>query len=183
LVDHQIEMLFSPNDFTQVNAEINNKMVSLAIELLELKPEDIILDLFCGIGNFTLPLAKQCQKVVGIEGSELMVERGYENAKHNGIDNVAFQCQDLSTPEPKQWLEQQFTGVLLDPPRTGAWEIVQHLPSLNITRIVYVSCNPATLARDARYLCDNGFQLEKVGVLDMFPHTSHVESIALFTRG
>jgi 23S rRNA (uracil1939-C5)-methyltransferase len=183
LPDHQIEMRFAPTDFTQINAQINVKMINLAIELLAPRLDEIMLDLFCGIGNFSLPLARYCKKVIGVEGSDLMVARGYQNAQHNGIENVEFHCRDLTTTQNNDdWL-QQCAGILLDPPRTGAWEVIQSLPKLAaLSRIVYVSCNPATLARDAGYLCQNGFKLVKVGVLDMFPHTSHVESIALFVR-
>lgn len=183
LVDQDIEMLFHPTDFTQVNHEINQKLVNLAIELLDPKKTEVILDLFCGIGNFTLPLARYCAKVVGIEGAQDMVQRGYENATHNNIDNVEFQCRNLADyTSQADWLFKQFDAILLDPPRVGAWEIVQSIPATTAKKLIYVSCNPATLARDAGYLCQNGFELSRVGVLDMFPHTSHVESIALFHR-
>lgn len=183
LHDHQIEMLFHPTDFTQVNANINNKLVSLAIELMAPTKNEKFLDLFCGIGNFTLPLAKYSQCVVGIEGSEEMVKRGYENAAHNNITNVEFACQNLAEPTyNNKYLDQHFDGILLDPPRTGAFEIVQMLSKFNARRILYISCNPATLARDAGCLVQQGYTLAKVGVLDMFPHTSHVESIGLFVK-
>lgn len=182
LEDYQLEMLFHPTDFIQVNKEVNEQLIKLALELLLPTSQDQILDLFCGMGNFTLPLARRCRFVLGIEGSQNMVERANENCQHNHITNAAFECHDLTNISYNKWKEQHFDGILLDPPRTGALEIVKILPELNANKIVYVSCNPATLARDAGVLCQNGYELAKVGVLDMFPHTSHVESIALFIK-
>lgn len=183
LQDYGIELLFHPTDFAQVNSEVNQKLIHLAIELLAPQPTEIILDLFCGIGNFTLPLSRFCKHVIGVEGCELMVERGYENAAHNAIMNVEFICKNLADNNYNdRWVDSEFQRILLDPPRTGAWEIVQRIPQWNAARVVYVSCNPATLARDSGYLCSHGYELLKVGVLDMFPHTSHVEAIALFAK-
>jgi 23S rRNA (uracil1939-C5)-methyltransferase len=183
LPDFDLDMQFHPMDFTQVNATINRQMINKALELLAVTKEDRVLDLFCGLGNFTLPLARHVAHVVGVEGDERMVVRGRENAVHNGIDNATFYGADLAadfTQAP--WATEGFDKILLDPPRSGALEIVQYLPKFKAKTIVYVSCNPATLARDAGELVKNGYRLKKAGVMDMFPHTTHVESIALFER-
>lgn len=184
LPEHDLTFHFYPTDFTQVNMAINQKMVAKALELLDPQPEDNILDLFSGLGNFTLPLAKHCSMIIGVEGSEKMVERGYENAKINGISNVKFYAADLygvigNTP----WSQEKYTKILLDPPRSGAADIIEIIPQFEAQRIVYVSCNPATLARDAKLLVEKGYILASAGIIDMFPHTSHVESIAVFNKG
>lgn len=183
LDEFDLDMLFKPMDFTQVNAEINHKMVSRAIELLAPQADERILDLFCGLGNFTLPLARRAGQVVGVEGEEGLVQRARENAKHNKLTNVEFHGADL-TQEPHQhpWFGAGFDKLLIDPPRSGAFEIVQYISAFGANRIVYVSCNPATLARDAQVLVAAGYQFKSAGVMDMFPHTTHVESIALFER-
>ena len=185
LPEHQIEFKFLPTDFTQVNAGLNRKMVAYALELLELESDDVVLDLFCGLGNFSLPLAKHAAMVVGIEGSDAMVERACMNAAANAITNAEFFCANLEDPTALAGVvHHQFNKLLLDPPRTGAVEIVKQIDILNPERIVYVSCNPATLARDADILVNqHGYRLVAAGVMDMFPHTSHVESIALFVKG
>jgi 23S rRNA (uracil1939-C5)-methyltransferase len=183
LDDYGLTMAFHPMDFTQVNSEINQKMIPLAIQLMELKAQDTVLDLYSGLGNFTLPMATQCKQVVGVEGSQAMVDRGQENAVANGIENASFYAADLMKPitgEP--WADQHFDKVLLDPPRSGAIEIIDHIARLGAQKIVYVSCNPSTLARDAAQLIAQGYSLVSAGVMDMFPHTAHVESIALFER-
>lgn len=179
-----IRIWFWPSDFTQVNLEINRKMVDRALELLDPQPEDRVLDLFCGLGNFTLPLARQAREVVGVEGDPGLVERAMRNAQRNGLDNVAFYSADLQAEAIDQpWAEGCFHKALLDPPRSGAWAVLDRLPRLGVERLVYVSCYPATLARDAGHLVHNlGYRLRAAGVMDMFPHTSHVESIALFER-
>jgi 23S rRNA (uracil1939-C5)-methyltransferase len=164
---------------------INRQMIDLAIDLMDVQADDTILDLFCGLGNFTLPLATKAKRVIGVEGSEEMAKRGNMNAKHNNINNAHFYACDLSQDfSNEQWMQLDFEKMLIDPPRSGALEVVQSIAKFGkVKRIVYVSCNPATLARDAGELVKNhGFKLEKVGILDMFPHTSHVESIALLTR-
>lgn len=177
------ELAFHPMDFTQVNAEINRKMVPLALDLLEVEPQHQVLDLFCGLGNFTIPAARRAARVVGVEGSQTMVERGYENARRNGLDNLEFHAWDLSrAPDGQPWARQRYPRVLLDPPRSGALEMVRMMPHFGADRLVYVSCNPATLARDAGELAGLGYRLKAAGVMDMFPHTAHVESIALFDR-
>ncbi|NVK22098.1 MAG: 23S rRNA (uracil(1939)-C(5))-methyltransferase RlmD [Kangiellaceae bacterium] len=179
-----VELLFHPMDFTQVNASINQQMIKKAIDWLEPKKEDRILDLFCGLGNFTIPLATVAQNVVGVEGSEAMVERGGMNAKHNKLDNVEFYATNLQDDfTQEEWAQQGFNKILIDPPRSGALDVVQNITRFNPERIVYVSCNPATLARDAGELKEKGYKLVKAGVMDMFPHTSHTESIALFEKG
>lgn len=178
-----VELAFHPTDFTQVNAEINRKMVPLALDLLDISPEHTVLDLFCGLGNFTIPAAKRAGKVVGVEVSQAMVERGYENARRNGLENLEFHAWDLSQDVSGQaWARQAYDRILIDPPRTGALEMVKLMPRLGASRIVYVSCNPATLARDAGELMALGYRLKAAGVMDMFPHTTHVESIAVFEK-
>ncbi|MET1254171.1 23S rRNA (uracil(1939)-C(5))-methyltransferase RlmD [Aliikangiella maris] len=178
-----VTLLQQPLDFAQVNASINRKMVPYAIDLLDVKPTDQVLDLFCGLGNFTLPLATKAQYVVGVEGVAEMVERGKQNALHNGLTNVDFYQADLTTDISKaEWNQRQYQKILIDPARSGALEVIQNIVRLAAEKIVYVSCNPATLARDAGELVKAGYQLKKAGVMDMFPQTTHVESIALFEK-
>ena len=184
LRDFDLELGFHPRDFTQVNPEVNAKMIAQAIDWLALKGDERVLDLFCGIGNFTLPLARHCAHVFGIEAVESMVERGRENALRAGITNASFMAADLVNTSENRLYQTcgKIDAILLDPPRDGAKEIIAILPQLKPGRIVYVSCNPATLARDAKVLAEAGYQLDCVGVMDMFPHTAHVESMALFIR-
>lgn len=185
LPDFDMMYQFHPTDFTQVNPGINRLMVNLAITLLDIAPTDIILDLFCGLGNFSLPMATQSAKVLGIEGSEAMVKRASENARLNQLTNTEFMCVNLEDTQAflKSIEHHNVTKLLLDPPRTGAFEVVQQMDKLNPERIVYVSCNPLTLARDAGVLVNqHGYRLIAAGVMDMFPHTAHVESIALFEK-
>ncbi len=179
-----LQYRFLPTDFTQVNGDINQKMVPMAVLMLELTPEDEVLDLFCGLGNFTLPIAREAGTVVGVEGEEALVQRARENATLNQIENAEFYAVDLQDEESGGvWLNDRYNKVLLDPPRSGALEIVQKMGKINPERIVYVSCNPSTLARDADELVNNqGYRLVSAGVMDMFPHTAHVESIALFVK-
>jgi 23S rRNA (uracil1939-C5)-methyltransferase len=182
LPDYQLEFLFHPTDFTQIHLEMNRLMVKQAVTLLDPQPQETVLDLFCGIGNFSLPLARVAGKVIGIEGSQLMVERATENAQHNNLKNVAFYAENLFAPGNGKWLQESYAKILLDPPRTGAQEIIDYFPQLAPQRIVYVSCNPATLARDAKLLVHRyGYRLEQAGIMNMFPHTSHVEAMAVFT--
>ncbi len=175
---------FLPTDFTQVNAHINRDMVARVIERLELDRGDRVLDLFCGLGNFSLPIARRVEYVLGIEGDEGLVQRARANATRNRIDNIDFICTDLTESEYLQTIEEgRFNKVLLDPARSGAQAIIEKMSFGGIHRVIYVSCNPATLARDAGILVhDKGFRLTQAGVMDMFPHTAHVESIAVFER-
>lgn len=185
LAEQGVRFAFHPTDFTQVNPEMNRKMVLKAEELLQLNAEDRVLDLFCGLGNFSLSFAKKCDRVIGVEGSEAMVQRASQNAIANQLSNTQFFCADLSKEHALDpFLNQNITKILLDPPRTGAVEIIRQSNKLKSRCIVYVSCNPATFARDAGILVQQqGYRLKTVGVMDMFPHTAHVESIALFEKG
>lgn len=179
---HDITMEFSPIDFTQVNFELNALLADRVIELLEPGAADTVLDLFCGLGNFTLPIARYAKCATGLEGSQALVYRAQRNARNNGLNNVNFSACDLSQPDAGSVLAGHACNkVLLDPPRSGAREIIEQLDLERVAKLVYVSCNPATLARDAGILAgQSGLSLKAAGVLDMFPHTSHVESIALF---
>lgn len=181
---YDVTLQFLPTDFTQVNAELNVKMIDRAIAMLELTPEDRVLDLFCGLGNFSLPMARKAGRVVGVEGEESLVERARENAQRNDIQNVEFHMADLNGDLAAQpWYGEGFNKLLLDPPRSGAPVVVEKLLQPLPERIVYVSCDPATLARDAGVLVNqHGYTLISAGVMDMFPHTAHVESIALFLK-
>lgn len=179
-----ITFRFKPLDFIQVNARLNEAMIARTLELLELSKKDTVLDLFCGLGNFTLPLAKHAGLVVGVEGDEGLVTRARDNAALNGIDNAEFFAADLSQDVTAQgWKGRPFNKLLLDPPRAGAIEVLRQLDLKSIDRIVYVSCHPASLARDAGYLVqERGYRLVSAGAMDMFPQTAHVESIAVFEK-
>jgi 23S rRNA (uracil1939-C5)-methyltransferase len=185
LPDFGVTIDFAPIDFTQVNASMNRVLVRRAIALLEPRPGEAIADFFCGVGNFTLPIARRCATVLGVEGSRELVRRADANALNNGLaDRTRFLVADLFAAT-RASIESlgPLDKVLLDPPREGAIALVKALPEERLTRIVYVSCNPATLARDASVLVQQrGFALRAAGVANMFPHTAHVESIALFTR-
>jgi 23S rRNA (uracil1939-C5)-methyltransferase len=183
--DFDIRVAFEPLDFIQVHAGINRAMVRQALALLDPGPEDAVLDLFCGLGNFTLPLARRAREVLGVEGDAAMLERARRNAEAQGIRNTRYQRANLDDPAigAQPWLQDAFQRLLLDPPRTGAAVAIEALGPRAIPRILYVSCNPATLARDAGELVHrHGYRLEAAGIMDMFPHTAHVESMALFTR-
>ncbi len=192
LPEFEIEMPFKPADFTQVNHLMNRVLVSRAIRLLEVQASDRVLDLFCGIGNFTLPLARKAKSVMGIEGLESLTTRAKENAEHNQLcDKASFMQSDLFTVTADSiasWGKAE--RWLMDPPREGAMEICKALADLHAKqdpllpdRIVYVSCNPKTLARDTEILCHHaGYTLKGAGIINMFPHTSHVESIAVFQK-
>jgi 23S rRNA (uracil1939-C5)-methyltransferase len=182
LPEFDVRIEFEPVDFVQVNGEINQAMVGRAIELLEPGPQDSVLDLFCGIGNFSLPLARRCGEVLGVEGEAALVQRAAANAAGNAIGNARFRQADLAAIDgSEQWLQGPWDRLLLDPARSGAAEVVRHIARIDPSRIVYVSCHPGTLARDAGVLVNEaGYTLEAAGIIDMFPHTAHVESIAVF---
>jgi 23S rRNA (uracil1939-C5)-methyltransferase len=172
---------FGPRDFIQVNDAVNQQMVAQALEWLALTPEDRVLDLFCGMGNFTLPLAKRAKQVVGVEGVATLVANGQDNARINGLENASFFHENLEDDVSQQpWAAQGFNKVLLDPARGGAAGVMAHIVKLAPQRVVYVSCNPTTLARDSKILLEAGYRLAQVRMLDMFPHTGHLESMALF---
>ncbi|HEI8858779.1 TPA: 23S rRNA (uracil(1939)-C(5))-methyltransferase RlmD [Citrobacter koseri] len=178
-----LRLTFSPRDFIQVNEGVNQKMVARALEWLDIQPDDRVLDLFCGMGNFTLPLATRAASVVGVEGVPALVEKGRENARRNGLQNVTFFHENLEEDVTKQqWAKNGFDKILLDPARAGAAGVMKHIIKLKPIRIVYVSCNPATLARDSDALLNAGYQIQRLAMLDMFPHTGHLESMVLFER-
>jgi 23S rRNA (uracil1939-C5)-methyltransferase len=186
LPEFSVDMPFRPTDFTQVNHRINEVLVSRAVRLLDPQAHERVADLFCGLGNFSLPLARRAREVLGIEGSATLVARAQEAAAANGIgeDRVRFDTANLFEITPEDWRALgAFDRVLIDPPREGALEVCKALAAdpRKPARIVYVSCNPATLARDAGVLAHTGgFRLVAAGAVNMFPHTSHVESMAVF---
>ena len=190
LPEFNVEMPFKPNDFTQVNHHINYVLVSRALRLLDIQQDERIADLFCGLGNFSLPIARQAKEVVGIEGSDILTQRAQENAILNGLeDKTRFATSNLFEMTAQNWVELgKFDRILIDPPRDGAAAVCQAIADLDEKhsefkpkRIVYVSCNPSTLARDAGILVtEGGYKLDMAGVINMFPHTSHVESMAVF---
>ena len=184
LPEFEIRIEFDAVGFVQVNAEINQRMVSRAIGLLDPQADDRVLDLYCGIGNFSLPLAKRSGTVLGVEGEALLVSAAVENAKLNGVSNATFRQADLNAIDGNEgWLKEGWDRILLDPARSGAAEIVKHMDVIGAARIVYVSCHPGTLARDAGTLVnEHGYTCEAAGIIDMFPHTAHVESIAVFNK-
>lgn len=181
---YDLKLAFAPLDFVQVNASINQKMIGHALELLRPGPNDRVLDLYCGLGNFSLPIARQAGYVCGVEGDAGLVGRARANAVANGIGNAEFHPGDLAGEvRGSAWARADWDLMLLDPPRSGAEELLKQLPGRSVRRVVYVSCHPASLARDAGELVrTHGFTLAAAGVMDMFPHTAHVESIALFDR-
>lgn len=180
---HAVRLFFQPTQFTQINAAVNLKMIDRAIDLLALKKTDRVLDLFCGIGNFTLPIAKYCDTVIGVEGAENAIAQAKKNALENKINNAAFYTHDLFADiSQTAWCHSIFDKVLLDPPRVGAAALMPYFKQWKPQRIVYISCHPMTLARDTIDLIKLGYTLEKAGMMDMFPQTDHIEAIALFVR-
>lgn len=179
-----VTLQFRPLDFIQVNARLNEAMIARALDLLEVQPGERVLDLFCGLGNFTLPLARMAGDgaVVGVEGDAGLVARARANAERNGLHTLQFFAADLAQDLAGQpWLKAGFDKLLLDPARAGAIDVLRQLPLKGLKRIVYVSCHPGSLARDAGWLVNEaGWTLRAAGVMDMFPHTAHVESIAVF---
>lgn len=178
-----VKIPFEPNNFIQVNQSVNQAMVKQALNWLALTAQDRVLDLFCGLGNFSLPIAQKAAHVVGIEGVDTMVAKARENAAMNAINNAQFYQTNLEQGIVGQpWAVEKFDKILLDPARAGANGVIEQISTLGASRIVYVSCNPATLARDSLSLLSQGYKLQKLGMLDMFPHTSHLESMALFVK-
>ncbi|WP_354625477.1 23S rRNA (uracil(1939)-C(5))-methyltransferase RlmD [Psychromonas sp. MME2] len=184
LDEGQLSLSFAVTDFLQVNAKINQKMVTQALQWLQLEAQDVVLDLFCGLGNFTLPMAQKVARVVGVEGVQKMVDRARFNAQLNDIDNSEFYQADLSADNLKKqpWSPLDFNKILLDPARAGAQDCMAFIAAKKPTHIVYVSCDPLTLARDSQILLEKGYKLAKLGLIDMFPQTKHVESMALFLK-
>ena len=181
LLNDTIKIHLQPNDFVQVNANINQQMIAQAISWLELKQDDEVLDLFCGVGNFSLPMARVCKYVIGLEGVSDLVQRASDNALLNGITNTAFYQSDLSQADclgDPQYLK--CNKILLDPAREGAYELIPQLSKLKVEKILYVSCNPATFVRDTQLLLEQAYVLDKVALMDMFPNTAHTELMALF---
>lgn len=178
--DYQVVFEFEPADFVQVNFELNRRMVAQALALLDVQPGQRVLDLFCGLGNFTLPLARSAAQVVGVEMDPGLLQRAAANVSRNALGNVRFEAADLSEGLPQALHDQHFERVLLDPPRSGAAALMPTLGEMAVPRLVYVACSPDTLARDLAVLInDYGYTLRAAGIMDMFPHTAHVESIAL----
>lgn len=183
LAHWQLRLAYRPGDFVQVNGLVNEAMVVQALDWLAMQPRERVLDLFCGLGNFALPLARKAAEVVAVEGVDVMVARAVANAQNNGLGNAHFFRADLSNPlADETWAREGFDAVLLDPPRDGALEVVRGMSGLGARRLVYVSCNPTTLARDAAELQQQGYRLRRAGILDMFPQTAHVEAMALFEK-
>lgn len=180
-----VTIRFQPTDFIQVNGVLNAVMVERAVEWLAPTAEDRVLDLFCGLGNFSLPIARSGASVTAVEGEAALVARARENATRNGLANVEFHTADLFAEDLARaaWAQRPYDKVLLDPPRAGAREVLPMIASSGATRVVYISCHPGTFARDAGLLVnEHNFELEAAGVMDMFPHTAHVESMGVFTR-
>ena len=182
LAEFDVEIEFAPTDFLQINSRVNESLVAQVIRLLELDPTDRVLDLYCGLGNFSLPLARRAGHVLGVEGDGGLVARAAANARLNGLENASFSACDLNE-SGWRFLREAWDVVILDPPRSGADTVVNQMAAMKPRRIAYVSCHPATMARDARTLVESrGYRLLCAGVADMFPHTHHVEAVALFER-
>jgi 23S rRNA (uracil1939-C5)-methyltransferase len=184
LPEFAVDIEFQPTDFIQVNGALNGAMVGRALEVLEPAPTDTVLDLFCGLGNFSLPLARRSAQVVAVEGDAGLVGRARDNALRNGIDNAAFHVTDLfKDVADLPWARRLYDRVLLDPPRAGAREVLPVIRRSGARRVLYISCHPGSLARDAGLLVkEHGYRLSAAGVMDMFPHTAHVEAMAVFDR-
>ena len=178
-----LQLAYRPGDFVQVNGPVNEAMIAQALDWLAPQVGERVLDLFCGLGNFALPLAQRVAEVVAVEGVATMVARAQQNARSNGLENLHFYQADLSNPLDGAWMQKDFSAVLLDPPRDGAFAVVKQIAALGAERVLCVSCNPATLARDTAELLNQGYRLKRAGILDMFPQTAHVEAMALFERG
>jgi len=182
-LDAGYPIYFQPNHFIQVNKYVNQEMVNQVIDWLDVSETDRLLDLFCGGGNFSIPLAKKVKMVIGVEGVDAMVNQAKKNAEINDVHNAFFYQADLENDMSQtEWGHEKFDKILLDPARSGAKGVIEQCSLLGAQRVVYVSCNPATLARDSHSLLEQGYKLEKLAMLDMFPHTSHLESMALFVK-
>lgn len=178
-----IEIEFKATDFTQVNSDMNRAMIQQALRYLEPKKDEKIIDFFCGLGNFSLPMASMSQFVTGVEGSDTMVNRALQNAKSNGLENCEFFSADLSKPFKDQaWTKLKVDKILLDPARIGAKELVEEISCFKAQKIVYVSCQPTSLVRDAVILKDQSYKMTHLGVMDMFPQTAHIETMAVFEK-
>ncbi|RBO85023.1 23S rRNA (uracil(1939)-C(5))-methyltransferase RlmD [Marinomonas aquiplantarum] len=177
-----LRLKYHPQDFIQVNEVMNQKMVAQAMTWLAPQKDDAVLDLFCGVGNFSLPLAQLAGSVIGVELQESMVQAGRHNASLNGLDNLTFVAADLTQPVEGQFLTKKINKILLDPPRAGAFEFLDTIIHIAPQQILYVSCNASTLARDAEYLVSNGYKVVRAGLMDMFPQTSHVETMMLLQK-
>ncbi|KAF7774208.1 23S rRNA (uracil1939-C5)-methyltransferase [Pseudoalteromonas citrea] len=174
---------FTLDNFVQVNADVNVAMLAQASNWLALSEDDVVLDLFCGIGNFSLLFAKQATSVIGVEGSASSVAMAKQNAHTNQIENVEFHCFDLTQDMTQaNWFNPQARVLVLDPSRTGAYDILEQMPLAQFEKVLYVSCDPVTLARDSKLLIEAGFSIEKIGLMNMFPHTGHIETMVLFQR-
>lgn len=186
LPEFDVLLEFAPTDFIQINGAVNAALAGRALALLEPTRESRVLDLYCGLGNFTLPLARRAGEVLGVEGDPMLIERARHNARLNGLDNASFLAADLAQPLPPDlpWLARGFSHVLLDPPRAGARDVMRTIARIAPFRVLYISCHPGSLARDVGVLVhDHGFAVLAAGVVDMFPHTTHVESLALLAPG
>jgi len=181
---YDARLFFQPNDFVQIHAGINARMIDQALELLDVREQHRVLELFSGLGNFSIPLARQAGRVVTVEGDAALVARARENARHNGADNIEAHVANLFEPPTQApWMAEKVDRILIDPPRSGAAEMLEAIAATGAERIVYCSCHPATLARDAGKLVHQyGYRLSHAGVMDMFPHTAHVESMAVFVK-
>ncbi|WP_392552296.1 23S rRNA (uracil(1939)-C(5))-methyltransferase RlmD [Orbus wheelerorum] len=183
---NQLKLVFSPLDFIQVNENVNLKMIEQAMNWLELKPQDDVLDLFCGMGNFTLPIATICRNVVGVEGVDALVDKAQQNRdlnrQHLAGDSQFFVSNLEHIAKNPVWFSAEVNKVLLDPARPGANEVMTKIAQYSPTHVVYISCNPATLVRDSKILLDAGYQIAKISILDMFPQTKHIESMLLFIK-
>lgn len=180
---NELELTFNSQDFIQINHQVNLLMVQQAMNWLSLAETDVVLDLFCGLGNFSVSLAQKVKHVVGIEGVQSMVERATNNASNNNLDNCQFYQTDLNADWLSQaWADIHFNKVLLDPARAGALEALEQLIEFKIPTLLYVSCDPSTLARDSKRLIENGYKIEKIALIEMFAQTKHVETMVLFSR-
>lgn len=183
LDDYQLKLFFGFDNFIQVNADVNKAMIKQALNWLNVTKEDTVLDLFCGVGNFTLPLATQCKYVVGVEGVSSAIALAKHNAQENQLANAAFYCQDLTENiKTQDWFNREYSVLLLDPSRMGAFDILTQLKLKRFSRVLYVACDPVTMARDSKLLINAGFKVSKISLMNMFPNTSHIETMALFEK-